>query len=241
MSLRGIKLVTLDATNTILKFRLPPWQHYAAVAHDFGFTVDAQQVKKQMLSGFKSMSKDHPNFGKNTIAWEKWWRKLVKASFTGLLPSSADVNCIADRLIEDFKTTKCWKRADGGEKLMNLLRDKGISVGVISNYDPRLREVLQNINFGNHFDFIVTSYDVGFSKPDKKIFSHAMQLGKSLSPGQCLHIGDDLKKDYEGARAAGWHAVLLAAESAETPPAGKHVFKDLNALNLAIQKDELVL
>ncbi|XP_061709667.1 rhythmically expressed gene 2 protein [Cydia pomonella] len=241
MSLRGIKLVTLDATNTILKFRLPPWQHYAAVAQDFGFTVDAQLVKKQMLGGFKSMSEDHPNFGKNTIAWEEWWRKLVKASFTGLLPSSADVNRIANRLIEDFKTTKCWKRADGGEKLLNLLRDKGISVGVISNYDPRLREVLQNINLGNHFDFIVTSYDVGFSKPDKKIFSHAMQLDKSLSPVQCLHIGDDLKKDYEGARAAGWHAVLVAAESAETPPAEKHVFKDLNALNLAIQRDELVL
>lgn len=234
-------MVTLDATNTILKFRVPAWQYYAEVAQDFGYSVDAQQVKTQSLNSFKIIGKKHPNFGRDTIRWEEWWRKFVKSSFAGLLPAAADVDGIAKRLIEDFKTTKCWCSADGSENLLTLLRDKGISIGVISNYDPRLHEVLNNVSLGSHFDFIITSYDVGFSKPDKRIFDCAMQeLKESVVPSECLHIGDDVKKDYEGARAAGWHSVLVN-DITETPPACENVFKDIEALNLAIRQDKFTL
>ncbi|XP_073957163.1 rhythmically expressed gene 2 protein-like, partial [Choristoneura fumiferana] len=218
------------------------WQYYADVAQDFGFTVDAQQVKTLSLKSFKTIDKKHPNFGRDTICWEEWWRKIVKSSFTGLLPAAADVDGIAKRLIEDFKTTKCWCKAHGSEKLLTLLRGKGISIGVISNYDPRLYEVLSNISLGSHFDFVITSYDVGFSKPDKRIFDYAMQEFKGfVAPSECLHIGDDVEKDYEGARAAGWHSVLVNVDVTETPPACKHVFTDIEALNLAIQHDNFVL
>lgn len=30
-----------------------------------------------------------------------------------------------------------------------------------------------------------------------------------LLPSQILHVGNDYNKDFEGARRAGWHAVLL--------------------------------
>jgi FMN phosphatase YigB (HAD superfamily) len=64
-------------------------------------------------------------------------------------------------------------------------------------------------------NFICLSYDVGFEKPDRRIFDAAI----SMLPSECnindfdkLYVGDELEKDYLGAKAAGWDSVLLKRE-----------------------------
>lgn len=60
-------------------------------------------------------------------------------------------------------------------------------------------------------NFLILSYDVGFEKPDSRIFDAT----KQLIPGQerFLHIGDDLQKDYYAAKRAGWEGLLLDREA----------------------------
>lgn len=63
------------------------------------------------------------------------------------------------------------------------------------------------------------SYDVGHEKPDGRIFDAATQMlaetaaskdkGLNVDDFDKLYVGDDLAKDYDGAKAAGWYAVLL--------------------------------
>ncbi|KAM3956893.1 haloacid dehalogenase-like hydrolase domain-containing protein 3 [Aphomia sociella] len=243
MGLQHLKLVTFDVTNTLLKFRVPPWQYYTVVAREHGFEGTEEDVKSRFLDSYNVMWKKHPNFGKCTIAWDKWWRQVVKRTFEGRLPVSSDANVIADTLIEEFKTTKCWCAMEGSEKILNLLQKKGISIGVISNFDPRLYDILHNIGLIDKFDFIITSYEFGHSKPDEKIFKHALERSNRCpKASESLHIGDDVKKDYEGARLAGWHAVLVTKNiQTEKPPAPNHVFDSLDKLYLALEKDRLVL
>lgn len=242
MSLRGIKLVTFDATNTLLKFRVPPWQHYAAVAQDHGFRGTGDDIKQRLLSSYKVMWNRYPNFGKSKITWNQWWEQVVRSTFEGQLPENVDVELIAKQLIEEFTTSKCWLAAEGGPKLIELLCDNGLSIGVISNFDPRLNNILNNVKL-NNFDFVLTSYEIGYIKPDKRIFKHAIdKWGKDLQPSECLHIGDDVEKDYEGARGAGWHAVLVSSHlQSEIPPAPEHVFKSLDDLSVAIRNRKLKL
>ena len=59
-------------------------------------------------------------------------------------------------------------------------------------------------------NFLILSYDVGFEKPDSRIFDAA----KQMVPGQerFLHVGDDLQKDYYAAKRAGWEGFLLDRE-----------------------------
>lgn len=70
-------------------------------------------------------------------------------------------------------------------------------------------------------DFTVLSYDVGFEKPDRRIFAAAEEMLASTldstesssdtpaSSFEKLYVGDELIKDVFGAEDAGWSSVLL--------------------------------
>ena len=68
----------------------------------------------------------------------------------------------------------------------------------------------------NYLDFVITSTDCGFEKPDKQIFEYALKIAQQklsldncISPSAVIHIGDGLKEDYQGALDAGFKAAIL--------------------------------
>ena len=69
----------------------------------------------------------------------------------------------------------------------------------------------------HHFSFVLDAYSAGFSKPSPLIFAKAVQLAnlEQHKKSEFLHIGDDLKKDYLGARGAGWKSFLVTPDYIE--------------------------
>ncbi|CAH0401857.1 unnamed protein product [Chilo suppressalis] len=243
MSIKGIKLITFDVTNTLLNFRMPAWQFYTLIARDHGFIGNEEFVKGRFKDSYKVMLDKYPNFGRSKITWEEWWTEVIKKTFEGQLPPSANIFKIADKLINEFKTANCWCVAPAGVRLLCELQIQQKTLGVISNFDPRLNQILRSVKLWDNFDFVLNSYQVGYSKPDKRIFDHALEQCKFLvRPSEALHIGDDVNKDYEGAKAAGWHAILISNKYfTEKPPAQRHVFKNLEELSLKISQNNLQL
>lgn len=245
MSLRCIRLVTFDATNTLLKFKVQPWEYYTILGRDYGFEGSNEEIKSRLLDNYKLMWKKYPNFGKDSMKWEDWWRQVVKKTFDGQLPSNANVEGLATQLINDYKTTKCWHLTDGSHEVLNYLRNYGAFLGVISNFDPRLVEILHNVKIDYKLDFIYNSFDIGFAKPDRKIFDHVLMKDipgkpKNLLPKNCLHIGDDVEKDYKAAKAAGWNALLISKNKNLQDCIPKdHIFPNLIDLRLAISNNKL--
>jgi putative hydrolase of the HAD superfamily len=84
-----------------------------------------------------------------------------------------------------------------------------LPVGVITNgFDRQQRQKLHSVGIHDRFKVIVTSDALKLSKPDPRIFQYAAaSLG--LRPEQCVHVGDDLERDVQGAAAAGFRAVWL--------------------------------
>jgi putative hydrolase of the HAD superfamily len=66
-------------------------------------------------------------------------------------------------------------------------------------------------NLGQYFSEVITSESVGCTKPDKRIFQHALECA-GVMPAQCLMIGDSLEADILGAKNAGIDQVFFNPE-----------------------------
>lgn len=125
-----------------------------------------------------------------------------------------------------------------------------LEVGVVTNSDDRVPSVLSDLGlhvghrrYGtstnvldidgpSHVDInvVVMSYDVGFEKPDRRIFDTARQLGskgQTFEPYECLHVGDHVQQDYLGAKGAGWNSLLLSRDQLAE---GNHRVMDLRQI-----------
>jgi len=89
-----------------------------------------------------------------------------------------------------------------------------LSLGLVSNfsYGKAIREALRKLRLDRFLDVVVISDEVGWRKPHPKIFQIFLDELK-LDPDEAIYVGDDLKYDIEGAKAAGMKTVLVSGSS----------------------------
>ena len=91
-------------------------------------------------------------------------------------------------------------------------------IGLITNfYDgPMQRQKIRGAGLEGQFDGLFISGEVGIAKPEPGIFEHACrELGVPVA--DCVHIGNSVVSDVEGALAAGMTAVLVEEDDRERP------------------------
>ena len=91
---------------------------------------------------------------------------------------------------------------------LELVRRAGLRAGVISNSNGSVRASLQALGLAPYLDFVLDSGEVGFEKPDPRIFELALTRA-GIAAAEAVHVGDLYSIDVRGARAGGLHAVLL--------------------------------
>lgn len=103
-----------------------------------------------------------------------------------------------------------------------------LGIGVISNFDPRIRSILQALKISHHFNFLALSHELQMSKPNPALFNFAYQQHFKNADNSlheyCLHVGDNYEFDYAGATTVGWKAALIMSS--------KQQEKDLSMLNV---------
>ncbi|KAI8975429.1 HAD-like domain-containing protein [Mycotypha africana] len=129
---------------------------------------------------------------------EAWWRELVYSTYTlsGVEPKELDKNY--DQLF-----TSVYNRFNAGDAYtifpdvlptLEELKNQGFRMGVISNADERLATIIDNLELGKYFDFVLASADVGVVKPNKAIYDKALKAaGREVKPQEALHVGDDVE------------------------------------------------
>lgn len=89
------------------------------------------------------------------------------------------------------------------------LKEKGYRIGIVSNgRSVRQWEKMIRLDLHKIPDVVVISEDVGFEKPDARIFQVALNRLK-LKPEQAAYVGDTIATDVLGANAAGLFSILL--------------------------------
>jgi HAD superfamily hydrolase (TIGR01549 family) len=102
-----------------------------------------------------------------------------------------------------------WVPFPDTKPVLKALRDKGIRVGIVSDFAWDLRIHLDEHGLGDLVDAYVISYRMGKEKPDAALFQTACeQLG--ASPNATLMVGDNAARDG-GAAALGLRAYVIPA------------------------------
>jgi putative hydrolase of the HAD superfamily len=99
---------------------------------------------------------------------------------------------------------------DGGREVVEELQKRGYTLGIISNLigTREIPEWLAVENFASYFKSIVLSSELGIRKPSPEIYLEASRRA-GIEPAKCAYIGDNLKRDVTGTRAAGFGQIII--------------------------------
>ena len=100
--------------------------------------------------------------------------------------------------------------------VLRALRERGLRLVVVSNWDVSLHEVLEVTGLTPLLDGAVVSAELGRAKPDPAPLLAGLALA-GAEPEEAMHVGDSVEHDVAGARAAGVEPVLVLREG-EAPP-----------------------
>ncbi len=112
------------------------------------------------------------------------------------------------RLAAHFRDPASWAIYEDVVPALDALERRGLSLAVVSNWDSHLPALLQKLGLATRFQVLAVSAVEQTGKPEHEIFLRTC-VRLSVSPDEALHVGDSLREDYEGARAAGLRALLL--------------------------------
>ena len=76
-----------------------------------------------------------------------------------------------------------------GPEAVALARNAGLGVGVISNSNGTVRELLDTLGLGRHLDFVIDSFEVRVEKPDPGS-SGWPSSAREIAPDQAVYVGD---------------------------------------------------
>jgi len=118
--------------------------------------------------------------------------------------------------------------------VLEELRHRGLSLGVISNHNDGLRGILAYHGLDRLFATVTYSQEVGAEKPDRRVFERALDRA-GRSPREAMHVGDSWEADYLGAAAVGMRAVWLNRRGRPPPEACEWVSDLAGVLSLVRQ------
>ena len=133
-----------------------------------------------------------------------------------LVPDVVDAGALARRLHAEALEVVARNRPVL-ERLAGRYR-----LGVVSNFTGNLRPCLEELGLARFFAVLSDSALIGWSKPDPRIFAHAL-AALQVAPQRAWMVGDNFEADIRGAAGVGLRTCWLAPSERTAPPGGELV------------------
>ena len=205
-----IEMVFLDAGETILHPHPSFAELFAQICARRGRVVTAAQVEaiqQALAPHLVDLAEDTGVAGPSLSAEgsETFWTYLYRRFLREL--GIEDEELVAE-LYERFSSSASYRLFDDVLPALDELSRAGLRLGLISNFEGWLEEMLVELEVGHLFDPKVISGTAGVEKPDPRIYEIALEEA-GVAAGSCLHVGDSPVLDVDPARLVGMRAVLL--------------------------------
>jgi putative hydrolase of the HAD superfamily len=193
--------VILDVGGVLL---VPHYESVGPALAPFGIRLDAPAAERAHFYGARAIDASPDD------ADERYAYLLGYSEAAGVTPDQRATAVARIRAAWAQPNLDVWRQhVQGSRDGLRKLATKGVKLGIISNSDGTVAEQLRRgeicqigEGLGVPVLAIIDSGVVGVSKPEIAIFRHALDpLG--IQPERALYVGDTLRYDVRGARAAG--------------------------------------
>jgi putative hydrolase of the HAD superfamily len=198
-----IKAISFDAVGTLFCLTKTVGDHYAYVGREVGLDLDARKLERAFHAAWKQMPQRVAINGPRENDDKGWWRELVDRVLDQVASSLSefDRDNFFEVAYEHFAEAGVWETYSEVPGVLEQLQPR-FQLTVISNFDGRLRLILKHLGISKFFRHVFISSELGADKPDPKIYRRALKF-IDLKPNGVLHVGDDPKRDWKAASAAG--------------------------------------
>jgi putative hydrolase of the HAD superfamily len=204
-----VRAVSFDAAGTLFHPVRRVGELYAMVAARHGVAIDGAVLHGRFAAAFAAappLAFPGVPAGELRARENAWWRDVVLRVFDDV--RFDDFDAFFDDLFAFFASPDAWRVDPDAPTLLAELRARELTALVVSNFDARVRGVLTALGLAPLVARVTISSEAGAAKPDPAIFHRAL-ADAGLAPGDVLHVGDTVKEDLAGARAAGLRVVLV--------------------------------
>jgi len=201
------RAILFDAAGTLIELRRSVGESYASIAAEHGVALPAWRLEDAFGRVLRRMpAMCFPDAPSNEIRdlEHAWWRDLVRQTFLAAdsTVAFADFTAFFAALWAYFAAPASWQPRPGVPETLVTLRAAGARLGVVSNFDHRLPDILQNIGISREIDCLILPGTHRVAKPDPRVFGPALEaLGARA--GDSVYVGDQAEVDGVAAADAG--------------------------------------
>jgi putative hydrolase of the HAD superfamily len=163
------------------------------------------EASRVVFHRFSEAARDNDLWTTSPEASARFW-KGVYARMLGELGIETDG--LADTLYEAFTDQRNYALFDDVVATLDALQTAGLALGIVSNFEAWLEDLLGSLGVRERFGVRVISGREGIEKPDARIFTLALErLG--IEARDVAYVGDNPEFDVAPARALGMTPVLI--------------------------------
>jgi putative hydrolase of the HAD superfamily len=190
------RAVLLDALGTLVELE-PPWEPLAR-----GLGTAPDERLRQAVRAEMAYYREHSHEGRDAASLTE-----LRQRCAAVLSREAGRDVPVGTMMAAIR----FRAFPDAAPALAGLRELGLRLVCVSNWDVSLSGVLESCGLGDALDRVVTSAEAGARKPDPAIFAVALELA-GCDAEEAVHVGDTPEDDLAGAAAAGIRALLIARD-----------------------------
>ena len=219
-----IEVVFFDAGETLLHPHPSFPELFAQVANEKGYPMEVERVHEvqqrlapHLVELAEETGIDKPSLDPDDslVFWGHLYRRL-------LAELDIEDEALVGEMYSTFSSSASYRLFDDALPALKELEGAGYRLGLISNFEQWLEEMLVELEVGHIFETSIISGIEGLEKPDPEIYRRALERA-DVAPEAAVHIGDSPKMDVEPARSVGMRTILLDRYDRYTDAEGPRV------------------
>jgi putative hydrolase of the HAD superfamily len=208
-----VRAVFFDAGETLVYPHPSFAELFAEVLGEHGHRIDPARVHEVVHTSSEAFndlmrSESALNWSTSPERSRALWDLVYRMFLADMGIAESEHGELVRALYERFRSLASYRLHPDALPTLERLRKLDLKLGLISNFEDWLEQLLETLEISHFFDVTVISGIEGVEKPDPRIFEIALERA-GVEARNAVYVGDNPVFDAEPAREAGMIPVLI--------------------------------